>query len=201
MVYTLRNILVNAPGISSITYNRDLIQFYGDDIIANNGTVSTLWTEAYHDLYQINDCVAGISTTSAISTSTKNQLLGEIKVVRALYYFNLVNLYNGVPLVLSTDYNITQKLPRASVDSVYSQIIADLTDATHKLTASYPSDGRARPNVYTAQALLAKVYLYRGQWANAASMASAVINSQHFRTLFKYHSSVLFSYQLLIGFI
>jgi hypothetical protein len=100
-----------------------------------------------------------------------------MKVVRALYYFNMVNLFGGVPLVTSTDYNTTAHLPRDSVAAIYSQIIADLNDATGNLPASYPSAGRARPNLYTAQTLLAKVNLYEGNWQAAYNEADSVINS------------------------
>jgi hypothetical protein len=110
----------------------------------------------------------------------KQQLIGEIKVVRAFYYFNLVNLFGRVPLVLSTDYAATAKLPGASADNVYAQIIADLTDAQKRLTSNYPSAGRARPNLNTAKALLSKVYLYKGDWQNAEDLATAVISSGSF---------------------
>jgi hypothetical protein len=98
-------------------------------------------------------------------------------VIRALYYFNMVNLFGGVPLITSTDFNSTASQPRASVDSVYGLIIADLTSARQLLKAGYPSIGRARCNLYTADALLARVYLYRGQWMAAANLASEVIAS------------------------
>ncbi len=155
-------------------------QFLNNSLISNNDGVSDLWSLAYSDLYKVNACLAGIGASTAISEALKQQLTGEIKVVRALYYFNLVNLFGPVPLVLSTDYAATGKLPRASADSVYAQIIADLTDAGKQLTTSYPSEGRARPNVYTAEALLAKVYLYRGEWQLAEDLATEVIGSGSF---------------------
>lgn len=156
------------------------IQFLNNGILGNNSNVSGLWMQAYSDLYQVNACLDGIGSNTVISASLKQQLTGEIEVVRALYYFNLVNLFGPVPVVLSTDYTATAKLPRVSVDSVYDQIIADLTGALKLLTVNYPSDGRARPNVYTAMALLAKVYLYRGAWQSADSLATIVIGSGSF---------------------
>jgi len=107
----------------------------------------------------------------------KKQLLAEIKVTRALYYFNMVNTWGAVPLILSTDYTLTKSQPRAPVDTIYKQILADLTSAESNLNSNYPSAGRARPNKYVAEALLSKVYLYRGMWQQALTASNDVINS------------------------
>ena len=153
------------------------VQFMNNSLISSNSYVSKMWSDAYSNIYQVNACIAGITSTTAISAALKKQLIGEIKVVRALYYFRLVNLYGGVPLVLSTDYTTTAKIPRATVDNVYLQITTDLTDAVKSLSVNYPSAGRARPNIYVAKALLANVYLYRGDWQNAETLTTEVINS------------------------
>ncbi|RYF13246.1 MAG: RagB/SusD family nutrient uptake outer membrane protein, partial [Flavobacteriales bacterium] len=59
-------------------------------------------------------------------------------------------------------------------------ILSDLVDAQKSLTAAYPSDGHARPNLYTVQALLAKVYLYLGQYQSAIIAANSVIDNGGF---------------------
>jgi starch-binding outer membrane protein, SusD/RagB family len=152
-------------------------QFYQDIVHIDNSTVGTMWKQAYSDLYQMNVCLEGIGSTTVISDSLKSLLTGQIKVIRALYYFNLVNLFGGVPVVTSSDYATNAILPRVGVDSVYSLIQSDLADARSRLPASYASGDRYRPSVYAAEALSAKVYLYRKDWNNAANMASQVINS------------------------
>lgn len=159
------------------TNDADYVELNANAVTADNGAISGLWVNAYHALYLINASLKGISESTGISASLKQQLTGELKVDRALYYFNLVNMYGGVPLVLSTDFNVTKSQARAPVDDIYAQILMDLTDAQKLLTEAYPSAGRARPNLYTANALLAKFYLYRGDWQNAEAMASSIINS------------------------
>ena len=161
------------------TSSYDLLapQFYKDAVLIDNSTVGTMWKQAYTDIYQMNVCLEGIAGTTAISDSLKRLLTGQIKVIRALYYFNMVNLWGGVPVVTNSDYAANANLPRGTTDSVYSRIKADLTDAIALLPVQYPSAGRARPNLYTAEALLAKVYLYRQDWDNAALLAGNVINS------------------------
>src|SRR5690606_29240021 len=112
-----------------------------------------------------------------ISESLAKQITGEMKVVRALYYFYLVNQFGGVPLVTSTDFEHNAKLPRSSVETIYTYIRTDLQDAVNNLSADYPSAGRVRPNRYTAKALLSKVNLYLGDWQMAYDEADDIIVS------------------------
>jgi len=159
--------------LSNVSGNTFLTNTY----LATDATASQFWTTGYQNIYYINACLSGIASTTAISESLKQSLLGELKMVRAMSYFYLVNLYGAVPIVTSTDYTVNAVLPRSSVDSVYNFILSDLTDAHSALKATYPSAGRARPNLYTADALLARLYLYRGQYTQAEAMASEIINS------------------------
>ncbi len=157
-----------------------LLQFSNNALQSNNSELSDLWDKPYAGLYQVNACLEGVNLSTGLSATLKKQLTAELKVVRALYYFNMVNLFGPVPLITSTDYNSTSKQPRTAVDEVYKLIIADLTEAHNDLGTSYPSALRARPNVYTAAALLAKVYLYRGDWQKAEDMTTEVISSGAF---------------------
>ncbi|HWK02758.1 MAG TPA: RagB/SusD family nutrient uptake outer membrane protein [Puia sp.] len=152
-------------------------QFANDAVAIDNTTVASNWKQAYSDLYQMNVSLENIGSTKVISDSLKHLLVGQLKVIRAWYYFHMVNLWGGVPVVTSSDYAANAILPRATVDSVYAQIQSDLADARVLLPAAYAYADRARPNLYVAEALSAKVYLYRQDWANAAVMASQVINS------------------------
>ncbi|HEU5366045.1 MAG TPA: RagB/SusD family nutrient uptake outer membrane protein, partial [Hanamia sp.] len=90
---------------------------------------------------------------------------------------HLVNLFGDVPLILSTKYQQNQSIPRSSEEEVYNQIINDLNASKDSLDKNYPSDERAQPNKYTAEALLARVYLYNHDWADAEKESSAIISS------------------------
>jgi len=153
--------------------------FFQNQLLPTTQNISDLWQGAYGSsrLYQINACIEGLSANKTLSASLKNQLTGEVKTARAFFYFNLVNLFGPVPLVVSTDYQINNTLPRSDTGLVYQQIVADLTDAEKQLSAPYPSAGRERPNLYTALALHARVNLYRQRWAEAEAAASKVIDA------------------------
>ncbi|HMI64127.1 MAG TPA: RagB/SusD family nutrient uptake outer membrane protein [Puia sp.] len=155
----------------------DLQAFYGYGLTDLNGTVGYLWTDPYTSMYPINSIMTNVAASTALSASFKTQIIGEMKLVRAFFYFNTVNLFGDIPLVISTDYNTTSRLPRTSADSIYAQILSDLSDAQKALPAAYPSSGRVRPNLYTVLSVRAKVQLYRKQWQAAYDAADSVINS------------------------
>ncbi len=175
-------LLTRCAGLSSdeLSYtgtSADLQAFYSYGLTSINGNINTLWSTVYKNIYPVNAILQNVTSNNNLSSSFRKQIVGEMKVVRALYYFNLVNLFGAVPLVTSTDYNNTAHIARTSVDSIYAQIVSDLSDAGSDLTAAYPSAGRARPNLYTALTFLAKVHLFRGQWQDAYNEADSVIKS------------------------
>jgi starch-binding outer membrane protein, SusD/RagB family len=148
---------------------------------ALNGTNTVIegqcWKKMYNLIYQANAILIGLDNTTALSASVKSQLTGEAKFVRAFCYFYLVNLFGDVPYVAGTDYTTNAVLPRTPVNEVYTNITADLLEATQLMSSEYPSEGRLRPNKWVAAALLARVYLYQQQWAEAESTAGEVINA------------------------
>jgi hypothetical protein len=153
---------------------------YKDVIPSNDNTNSNLWYFSYGDgngIYQTNACIAGLTASTGISASLKTQLIGECEVMRAFYYFNMYYIWGGVPLVTTTNYQVNESLPKADSAAIFTQIINDLKDAQQRLTIAYPSTGRARPNLYTATALLAKAYLFQQDYPDAYTQANSLIGS------------------------
>jgi len=159
----------------STIISSDVQQFYSYNLTPVNTEITNLWGSPYQSIYQVNAVLGGITNNKALSASFQKQITGEMEVVRALYYFNMVNLFGGVPLVTTTSYAATDRLPRSAATAIYAQVKADLADARKKLTATYPSSGHIRPNLYTAVALLAKVNLYQQNWQSAYNEADSVI--------------------------
>lgn len=153
-------------------------QFYLNNISSNNLLVNAnLWKAAYVYIYQCNICIEGLLKSTGVSIDLKNRLMGEVKYVRALCYYYLVNLYGDVPLVLVTNAEVNAMLFRTSISEVYKQIEADLTFAREVLINVKEN---TTPTSYAAQALLARVYLHLKNWEKAEELSSAVINSGSF---------------------
>jgi hypothetical protein len=162
------------------------IAYYKNSLFTNisQSFGTSFWSSLYNYIYECNDAIDGLNNSQKLTSNVKQQLLGEVKFLRAFFYFYLVNLYGDVPLILTTDYSINSRIPRSAKSEVYRQIIADLQDAKGALNTNYvdgtiikPTQERVRPNVWVATALLARTYLYYGDFINAETEASSIIGN------------------------
>lgn len=158
-------------------------EFEASAIQSNNPNNLQLWASAYHTIYMTNALLEGINSSSHLSPELDQQLEGEAKYIRAFVYFYLVNLYGEVPLLLTTDYRTNAIPPRTSVEESYTQIITDLEEAEGVLGEDYFNGERTQVNRAVAQALLARVYLYRKGWARAENYSTQVIQSGNYTIL------------------
>jgi hypothetical protein len=165
-----------------------LAAYYQNNLTNLNIGNPDYWAVTYENLFSVNLALEGLSTSMSLTPKVKNQLLGEAKFMRAFYYFYLVNLYGDVPLVLTSDYMVNALITKSTKSQVYQQIIIDLKEAQNLLSenylkgdalTSYPSgaEERVRPTKWAATALMARTYLYLGDWANAEKEATLVLNN------------------------
>jgi hypothetical protein len=143
-----------------------------------------LWAPLYNYVYKCNAAIDGLQKSTSLTPIVGKQLLGEAKFMRAFFYFYLVNLFGEVPLVLSTDAVANTILSRSTKTDVYKQIISDLKEAKDLMNSNYPNatllgttSERIRPTKWAAEALLARVYLYTGDYTNAEVETSGIINN------------------------
>lgn len=162
--------------------------------ISTNANVSGIWEVHYRVITRANKAIANIPNVVGMDAAEKTQMVGEAKFLRALAYFQLVNLYAqpfqvsggsslGVPLVVEDFTGQITYPARATLNQVHDQIKKDLTEAATALPASYTTgvDTRARATKGAANALLARLYLYREEWANAITAARATITGPYTR--------------------
>jgi len=160
--------------------------------IASNGSILAYWRDSYDVISPANFLINKLPVTeiSDLTDPEKARLIAEAKFIRAITNFNLVNLFaqpfqvssgsnEGIPLVtefFEGDPSVFQ-LSRSSVNEVHSSIEQDLLTAIPDLL-DVTSRGRASKGA--ARALLARLYLYRDQFAQAADFANQVIQDGNF---------------------
>ena len=158
---------------------------FNHQLIAENGNALDTWSDAYDAINRCNNVITAVDIFK--DEDEKKQVEGEALFVRSAAYFELVRLYAqsynaagnnnqlGVPLVLTPTRGITDEslVPRATVEQVYTQIVADLEKAKTLL----PDDNGTSAGKYTATALLARVYLQMGKYPQAQTNADEVIAS------------------------
>lgn len=146
------------------------------------GKFNTLWNSAYRVVFDATAVIEGIeaSKSDELIESVRKQVTGEALALRAFSYFYLVNFYGDLPLALSSDSKKTASLTRSPVSRIYEQIIADLERARTLLSNdfAFANNEKVRVNRWVAEALLARVYLYTGQYQKAISSATEVINQK-----------------------
>ena len=131
------------------------------------------YTNFYHVIYLCNYILNNLDDASDGAEFTRSYVEGAARFHRAFAYFNLVNLYAkhydkntaatdlGVPLMLEADPNLTTG--RATVQQIYDQIFTDLNKAKDLLTEEKPKYP-FRPGQTAVYALLARIYLYQGDY-------------------------------------
>jgi hypothetical protein len=157
----------------------DALQIDNLTTSSTNGVVNNVWTGHYQGIARANQALDKLDAAQ-FDAATKNALIGEAKFLRAYFYFNLVRLYGGVPLLdklpLASEANQDKYQTRATADEIYKFIIADLDFAAANLPDKGNTDvGRATKTA--AQALEAKVYLYMKDYQKAYDLSNAVITS------------------------
>lgn len=154
------------------------LQFDNNDILPSSNTMEINWRAIYRVVNQANNIIAATETVdeASFTTDEKNDLSGQALFLRALAYFDLARTWGGVPLVLTPTRGFGDDAfaARSSADDVYAQVIKDLDEAEKRLperTNRFVATRKA------AQALRARVALYRQDWATAERYATLLITS------------------------
>lgn len=137
-------------------------------VTPDNNYISSIWNNIYSTVSQTNGVLDNIANASYTDETARNQAIGQAEFVRALEYFNLVRLWGKVPLVIHLVTSPSQAYTaQSSVDSIYSQIMSDATDAASKLPVSWPTSDIGRATSGAAYTLLGEVYLTQKNYSAA----------------------------------
>jgi hypothetical protein len=151
---------------------------------SDNVFIEGLWKGYYAGISRANQAIVGLSQ-AALSPSVITQKTAEVRFLRAYFYFNLVRMFGGVPLVLTVpsgpEHQDSSFYVRANVGDVYDKaIIPDLEFAIANLPLKGATDvGRATKGA--AETLLAKVDMYLKNWKQCDSLVTDVISSGQYQ--------------------
>lgn len=166
------------------TNSADIRELSNFAVQPTNQFVQYAWQEHFTGINRANVVIDKLASSTSISDTDKANYTNEAKFLRAVYYFNLVRYFGGVPLVLHDGEG--EGKPRNTVDEVYEQIVSDLQDA-EKLPANYSSlDSKA--SSLAASALLSKVFLV---WAQTSSEEGKAKQREFYQKSSEYASKVI----------
>lgn len=161
-------------------------QFKDYTLLVNNSLVEDFWNSYYNALYIVNNVIDKLSGSS-LDDDVKAEYEAEMRFLRAVYYFDMVRLWGGVPLVTKpVAVNESYTVPRSPENDVYAQIIADLKYAESNLPLSSAAERTGQATQGAAQGFLSKVYLTTGDDSNAETCLKKVMDSKEYGLLQDY---------------
>jgi hypothetical protein len=198
----LRSFYATERGLTMAEYGTDIysagadgsykgFHFYDSQLTSAVDILAQLWDETYKGINTINAVIDRAPAVTGLTEAVKTQRVGEMKYLRAHYYFILVQQFGPLDLRLKETTGPTKTATRATEQAVYKQIEADLLAAIPALENKKASSDFGRATKAAAENLLAKVYLTRASskfaeasdYANAATFCNNVINNYGFKLL------------------
>jgi len=148
------------------------------NLTSANDRLNVFWHNSYLTIQRANIVLNRIDAITMDET-IKESRKGEVKFIRALTYFYLVQIWGDVPLVVeeTTDPISFIGQTRTPAAEVYNQIITDLTEAAGELPATVNTANDGRVTQGAALGLLARVYLVRKDYQKVIEYTNQVINS------------------------
>ena len=160
-------------GGEGVSMEANIHQLEISNISSDNATCLNKWENNYLGIARVHKAMQAIQ--DAGSVSDKEALLGELKTLRAWYYFDLNRIFRSIPYFAENDDPKTVPNGNMSRDEIYSAIKADLEDAYNNMAETQAQPGRFTK--YVAAALLAKVNAQTSSWSEVEKWANVVINS------------------------
>ena len=162
----------------------------------SKNTIAKIWGEMYKNIANINNLLANIELYGDVITTPgyREMIKGEALGLRAFHYFDLLRLWGPVYGEDSTALTIPwrdeftpDKVPQMAASELINKILEDLLEAEvllkddgmdydYNYSEPFVGERKHRMNKYAVKAMLARVYLYRGDKAKAASYAREVID-------------------------
>lgn len=180
----------NIGGSNRASFYYDMNYQTASEFSSSTSSSNVAWKSPYIVIGRANRIIAaaegGALSDAAEAKAIIDQYAAEAKVLRALAHFDLVRIYGkpytedqgaslGVPLVTGV-LESKAKPARSTVAEVYTQVVKDLTEAiSSNALATETEPGYV--SVWGAKAILSRVYLNMGDYANALSVAEDIIKN------------------------
>jgi hypothetical protein len=167
----------------------DLLQLETFKGPVNTDLLESEWSADYEGIYRANVVLERVPAIQ-MDPVLKARILGEARFIRAWYFYNLNAMFGGVPkadrVLAPSEYN----LPRASEAEIWELVESDLQRAIADLPqrSAYTPADLGRITKGAAQALLLKTLLWQKKWAQAQTVAEALIADNQYQLVADYGS-------------
>lgn len=181
----MRNTQWSFYNLSSITSDEQIVPTRGSDWFDNGrwlelhrqtwgpnspsglDDINGMWNDAFTGVTRANVL---LNALESVTIADKDAVVAEIRTLRAFYYYMLLDMFGGVPIV--TDIEIMPR-PRATRAELFDFIEGELNDARSALPATWPISDHGRMTQGAADAILASMYLNAAVFTNDAPNATS----------------------------
>lgn len=154
--------------------------FFLNQVIPNDNTIITLWDKSYNAVYALNAVIEGVGKSVNISKKDKNKLLGEAYFTRAYIHYFLFGLFDEIPYITSTDYELNSKTGKMKSDELIAALQTDLEQAAQYLNDVPQHPLKARPSADAIKVLQARTTLLKQDWNSVIELTSEIIDSNYY---------------------
>lgn len=141
------------------------------------------WATLYEAVRKANLVIESVGELEDIQPALQERIIAEARFLRGFHYSILVRAFGDVVVVTSSGVDYNEKKGRTPAEEVWNDLIfpdLEYAAATLPLRSEYPPEDLGRASKGAAQALLARMYLFVGDYVNAELNAMAVINSMEY---------------------
>ena len=159
-------------GGGDITMEQYIHQLEVSNVTSDNAVALDKWRNNYYAISRVHKAMNAITNSNV---SQKDVLMGELKLLRAYFYFDLICIFKQIPYFTENEDPNGKRADEYSRDQVFGFIKQDIADAYAALPETQEQTGRY--NRYVAAALMAKVCAFTSDWAGVEKYADIVIGS------------------------
>lgn len=145
-----------------------------------NSVLGAVWTGLFRMIHRANvviDAKDNVKTFNTTDETRKKRIVAEAKFLRAMAYYELGTMWGGVPVYTTSATKSSDAKPRSTQDEVFTQVIKDLTEAQVDLPSSYTGADLGRATKHAAQLELARVLMFKGDFAAAKTELTKIVSS------------------------
>lgn len=163
-------------GGGATSMEQNIHQLEISNITSDNATALDKWKNDFFGISRVHKAMNAIET--AENVNNKEALLGELKLLRAYFYFDLVRIFKNIPYFTENEDPNGKRNDEYTREQILDFIKQDLREAYATMPETQSQAGRY--NKYVAAALLAKVSAFTSSWADVETYCDDVINSHKY---------------------
>ena len=160
-------------GGGGVSMEANIHQLEISNLTSDNATNYNKWRNNYYAIARVHQAMNAINASQGLTG--KDALIGELKLLRAYFYFDLIRIFERIPYLTETSIATETRFDEFTRDEIFGFIKQDIKDAWNSLPETQAEEGRF--GKYVAAALMVKVSAFTSDWADVIEYSDYVINS------------------------